>query len=308
MSSTEKTESGAGRRVSATEGTGLVGFVRRRPLTAFLLWFFTVGQVFAFIPVVARANGVELISQPFIVTSTLVGLLLPAVVITRIVDGPDGVRQFWWRCFAVWVSLRWYALALVALPLVTIALAVAFFGMPPVDLTASVIVSALVYGLLLQTVLAFVPNNWAEEAAWMGFFQARLQQRRGAMLAALITAPLFALQHVSLAFGNPLLLGVLLMLFLAVVNIPFRAVMAWSYNHTGSLFLVGFIHAVGNAVAGSSGFGSGFLPRLYPGKDFVGLLHLLAFAIIGVVVIIATRARLGLSSRQAPASSSEEQR
>ena len=39
--------------VPPTPGTAgpVVSFVRRRPLTAFFLWFFTVGQAFAFVPV-----------------------------------------------------------------------------------------------------------------------------------------------------------------------------------------------------------------------------------------------------------------
>ena len=42
--------------------------------------------------------------------------------------------------------------------------------------------------------------------------------------------------------------------------------------------------------------GVGLLPRLYPGYD-VGLFGILANVIIGVLVIAATRARLGLPSR-----------
>jgi hypothetical protein len=95
--------------------------------------------------------------------------------------------------------------------------------------------------------------------------------------------------------GNSGLLAVLLMLMLIVLAIPFRAVTAWTYNRTGSLFIVGFIHAAGNAAAAGSGFGESFLKRLYPGEDFVGITHLLAFALIGIVVIAATRARLGSS-------------
>jgi len=88
----------------------------------------------------------------------------------------------------------------------------------------------------------------------MGFFQARLQERSGsAMRAAVLTAPLFALQHVALVVGNSGLLAVLLMLMLIVLAIPFRAVTAWTYNRTGSLFIVGFIHAAGNAAAAGSG-------------------------------------------------------
>ena len=118
------------------------------------------------------------------------------------------------------------------------------------------------------------------------------------MRAALLTAPLVTLQHFSLVFGQPVVLAIALMIFLLVVSIPLRAFLGWTYNRTGSLFLVGFMHAAGNAAAGSSGFADGFLPRLYAGEDFVGVLHLVAFALIGAVVIVATRARLGLPSRR----------
>ena len=275
-----------------TRPSGVTGLVRRHPLTAFLLWFFTVGQAIAFVPVVAQPYGTDLDAQLFVVASTLVGLLLPAVVITRIVDGPDGARELWRRSLAVGVGLRWYALALVAAPALAVALAIVFFG-APADLSASTVLSALVFGLLLQTVVALVPNNWAEEVAWMGFFQARLQDRHGSALrAALLTGPLFALMHLPLVVGNGVV-GALLMLGLIAVAIPFRAVMGWAYNCTGSLFLVGFMHAASNGVAGGGGFGDGFLRQMYPGQDFVTLMHLVAFAVLGPVVIAATRGRLG---------------
>jgi hypothetical protein len=81
--------------------------------------------------------------------------------------------------------------------------------------------------------------------------------------------------------------------------IPGRALAAWTYNRTGSLFIVGFLHAAANAAAGNSGFALGFLPRIYPDPSTVGVMHLLAWAVVGMVVILATRARLGRSSEEA---------
>ena len=279
-------------------GRGPAGFVRRRPLTAFLAWFFTVGQALVFLPIVAPSAAGSLPPQVFVVASTLFGLLLPAVVITRVIDGPAGVRELWRRAIDVWVSARWYALALAGVPVLAVGLAFAVFGAPTADLTTAALGSALVSGLVLQTVLTLVPNNWAEEVAWMGFFQARLQARSTPMRAAALTAPLFAVQHVALVVGLPVTLAVALMVFLVVVSVPFRAVMGWAYNRTGSLFLVGLLHAAGNGVAGGSGFGAGFLARLYPDQPFASLMHLLAFAVIGLVVIAMTRARLGASRRR----------
>jgi hypothetical protein len=81
---------------------------------------------------------------------------------------------------------------------------------------------------------------------------------------------------------------------LAVLIIPFRMITGWVWNRTGSLLVLGFLHAAGNAVAPGSGFGGGFLRDLYPDHaSTVGMLHLLAFALVGIVVLIATRGRLG---------------
>jgi membrane protease YdiL (CAAX protease family) len=298
MSSTTYEQSHRASTPARSGGSGIARFVRRRPLTAFLIWFFTVGQALVFTPIIARSYGVDLPPQVFVVASTVIGLLLPAVVITRVVDGPAGVRRLFRRAIDVGVSARWYVLALAGMPVLATGLAVAFFGTPTVVLTTGALVSALVGGLLVQTVVALVPNNWAEETAWMGFVQARLQSRTTPMRAAALTAPLFALQHVALVVGSPLPMAVALMAFLVAVNIPIRALMGFAYNRTRSLFVVGLLHAVGNGVAAGSGFGAGFLARLYPDQPFVSLMHLLALAVIGLVVIAITRARLGATRRR----------
>ena len=118
--------------------------------------------------------------------------------------------------------------------------------------------------------------------------QARRQRRRGPLVAALLTAPLFALQHISLAVGN--WIAIVLLAFLAI---PFRMISGWIWNRTGSLLVLGLLHAAGNAVAPGSGFGGGFLRHLYPDASTAGALHLVAFAVVGIVVLIATRGRLG---------------
>ncbi len=55
-------------RPSVREG-GFIGLIRRNPLGAFLLWFFTVGQVFAFVPVIGVATGREALAQPLVAQS-----------------------------------------------------------------------------------------------------------------------------------------------------------------------------------------------------------------------------------------------
>jgi len=273
-------------------GRRLAGIIRRHPVASFLAWSFPVGQAIAFQPVLGHAwYDVDLPTAPFVVAANLLGLLLPAVVITRVVEGRAGVRALWRRAVRVRVPLRWYGLALVVVPVATTAVAVALLGPP--EGTGRVLASALVSGLLVQVLLGFLSTNWAEEVAWTGFLQTRLQDRRGPVRAALITGPLFALQHAPLAAGNGWLGGTVVLLFVTATAIPFRFLQGWVANRTGSLLVVGLVHAAGNATTDGSGFGGpGLLPRLYL-DDGVGPVHLVASAALGLVVLAATRGGLG---------------
>jgi membrane protease YdiL (CAAX protease family) len=267
-------------------------FIRRYPLISFFAWFFTVGQAFAFTPLIADSRGVDVPVQPFIVASTIFGLLLPALVITRIVEGPEAVTELLRRAIDVRATAAWYAVAVIAVPLAAVALTVALLGAPS-DLSTGAVASAALTAFVPAFVLTFLPNNLWEEVAWTGFVQARLQARRGPWLAALIAGPLFALQHISGFVGGSVAEAVLVLVLLTVLVTPYRFLTGWVYNRTGNLFLVGLLHASGNAAAGGSGFGDGFLARLYPGEQLASMTHLITFAVLGLLTVIVTRGRLG---------------
>lgn len=273
-----------------------VAWVRRHPVAAFLRWFFTVGWALSLVPFVAtRAFGAELPVPPqlWIVASTWIGLLLPAVALTWLAEGPEAVRALRQRTLAVRVGPGWYAVSVFAVAAIAVPMAAIFFGPP--DWSPAVLAPALLNGLLLQAAVGLFTTNLWEEVAWMGFIQARLQARHGALLAAVLTAPLFVLQHLALLLENGASLVVVLPVMVALA-IPFRATLGWLYNRTGSLFLVGLLHAAGNAVSGGSGFGDGLLRYLYDNSG-AGALHVLAEAVLGLGVIAFTRARLGAPPR-----------
>jgi membrane protease YdiL (CAAX protease family) len=126
--------------------------------------------------------------------------------------------------------------------------------------------------------------------------ESTLRDRHGPLRAALLTAPLFALQHVSLVAHNGPLAALLVMTVITALAIPFRALIGTAYNATGSLFIAGLVHAMGNATTNGGSSGVGFLPRLYAG-ELLGILHQVASAALGIAVIIATRGRLELHPR-----------
>jgi len=272
-------------------------WIAGHPVAALLLWFFTVGQVIAFIPAVASSYGSRLPEQPFTTASTWVGLLVPALAITWLLHGRPAIRALL-RLTAVPATVRWYVLCLIGIPLTSLTILLTTVGVPEGS-SASDVSRAYAVAFLSQALLHLVTNNLWEELAWTGFVTARLQARHSPMRVALLTAPLFALQH------SPLVLdggagGLVVLLALVVLAVPFRMVMSWVFNSTGSLLLVGLAHACGNAVVTSTVLGDALVPALY-GRG-LGPVHLFAFAVIGLVVGVATRGRLGLddSVRTAP--------
>jgi membrane protease YdiL (CAAX protease family) len=278
---------------AAPLGNRGVRWLAGHPVLALVVWFFTVGQAIAFTPVIASSIGAHLPEQPFTVASTWLGLLLPAVAITWLVDGPTKTRALLKRLTAVRRPVRWYVLCLAVVPLTSLAITTATLGVPVVA-SPSDLLHACLLGFGLQTAWHLVTNNLWEELAWTGFVQARLQSSHSPMVAAVLTAPLFALQHSPLIFDNTLVAGVLVMAALIALAVPFRVVMAWIFNRTGSLFLVGLAHACGNAVVTSTAVGDALVPALY-GRN-LGPIHLFAFALIGIVVAVLTRGRLGIDN------------
>jgi membrane protease YdiL (CAAX protease family) len=281
-----------------------VALVARRPLTAFLAWFFTVGQLLAFMPAITGAVWERTLpTEPFIIASTFVGLLLPSVVITAAMEGREGLRRLQAAAFRYRIPARWYALAVIGVPAMTLAVQVVAVG-PPGDGSAGVLVSAVGVGLIVQLVVVLLTVNLWEEVAWTGFVQARLQRRHRASTAALVASPFFTLQHLALVVGGSPAESAAVMALLLVLVVPFRALAAWVSNATHSLLLVGLVHAAGNAAAVGSVLGDGGLvPRVYDGQPGQSAL---AFALLGVVALAVTGGRLGRHERaprprQAPA-------
>ncbi len=108
---------------------------------------------------------------------------------------------------------------------------------------------------MLNTLIigALLGNVW-EELAWTGVVQHRIMDRRGPVIAALLTAIPFALIQLPFAFaergfsGTPWSNVAISWLVLFLFGRSFRLLMGIAYLGTGcSLFIVGLLHASFNA-------------------------------------------------------------
>lgn len=218
----------------------------RRPVTVFLVLALGLGWAALMVPVLTGAP-----MEPFLLLLTFVALLGSALLVTRLADGPGGIRRLLGRAFAWRFGAGRWAVVLLGMPALTLALAAATGSLrsPPTGWAAEAgwyLFSTLVYG-------ALVLNLW-EETAWGGFLQSRLMARHGLLVAAVLTGLPFAAIHLPLYLAegwNEETARNIALLFLLVP--VYRYLLGMHLLDTGgSVLAIGIQHASWNA-AGSLG-------------------------------------------------------
>jgi membrane protease YdiL (CAAX protease family) len=278
----------------------LRSLVRAHPL----LTFFTLANLLSWVawaPYILSQNGLGVwaFRFPEVLGSSQISGVLPgaylgpitaAFVVTAVVAGRAGLREWAGRLWRWRAPARWYAISLLGVPAAMILTGLAFSGG---RIAAPSVVALLVYAptLLLQ----FVTTGLAEEPGWRDFALPRLQARFSPLRAAFILGPLWALWHMPLFLsdwgGYPDASWTRPLVF-AVFCIAFNVVMSWVFNRTGqSLPLSMLMHVSVNT------FASVMWAELFP--SIGGELPLVAMAtgavVAAAVIIAATRGRLGVA-------------
>ena len=219
--------------------------IASRPVAAFVIIAIGLTWAAQILSILILGNVV-----PGLLAELLV-LLGTAVLVSAAVGGRAGVRHLL-RGVVHWrVQAGWYAVALVAVPVLTLLIAAATATFHPPDqgwaeLMGNYLFNAVVFGAVLA-------NVW-EELAWTAVVQRRLMLRRGLLLGSLLTAIPFALIHLPLAFAEKGFAGtgvqdVLINWAVLFLVAPFfRLLAAITYLETGgSILIVGLLHASFNA-------------------------------------------------------------
>jgi membrane protease YdiL (CAAX protease family) len=277
-------------------------FMTRHPIASFLALFYGLGWL-CFVPSLLGNQGFGIIKadlpvDPFRLLSVLFFALVPFIA-TRIVGGPGSVRRLWSQVRHVRVRPQWYVVAFFGPAAALFVVAVLLKGAAPIQGVAANLAGIPTQFMLGIAVLALFGNLW-EETSWSGFVTSRLQERHGPLKASLIVAPLFGLYHLPLFFiigglsDSPARLPItdfpLYATFLLIVfSGPMRILLTWIYNSTGhSIPVTALFHASINATGGAA-----ILAMYFAGID--GVLLYAALAVFAVIVIVATRGRLGLA-------------
>ena len=234
--------------------TAIKAFVQRHPVASYFVLTFAISWGGIFILAARTGNpapsGEAMTLLPFAVLAMLVGPPIASILLTGLVDGRVGLAALFSRLLRWRVGARWYAVALVATPLLVAATLVALMPTSPVflpgivaaDDKATVLLISIAYGL---------GAGFFEELGWTGFAVPRLRQRYGGMTTGLIVGFLWGVWHfltncwvsgdVSGALSLPLFLPATL--FAVAVLPAYRVLMVWVYDHIESLPVAMLMHA-----------------------------------------------------------------
>jgi membrane protease YdiL (CAAX protease family) len=269
----------------------------RRPLVSYFLIAFGFSWLM-FLPGPLTYYGVISLSDDLVRLFAIAGLLGPILsgfIMTAVTEGRPGIVRLLRRIVCWRVGIRWYAFALVGLP-VTVVLAT--FIRP--GTAESFDISARPF--LLDYLRAFVSmvllgGPLFEEPGWTGFAQPRLQRLCGPLIGGLILGSLWALWHLpgflipsQDVTDIPPRGTVLEFVVFALALIGLRLIIIWVVNNTrNSVFMAILVHASWNT------FYSAALIRLFHSPMVLGSYLNLAIAAcaLALVLIAATRGRMG---------------
>jgi membrane protease YdiL (CAAX protease family) len=253
-----------------------------------------------FLPVVLQARG--LLALPIDLTegfafdavtslASILGVALPAFLVTAATRGGAGVRDLLGRCLAWRVGIVWYLAALFGLLASTVLLGSAFSDPAPLEVLTER--WPLLFTLFLPEVLfPFLFIQIFEEVGWTGFMQHTLQERRGPLVASVLVGPAFVLQHLPILLMDAGigLSSLIIVVALVVVAVFFRVVVTWLYNRSGrSVLVVALFHSAYNSAWGTGDHR--FTGELISGPAAT-LIPIGVVALAAVVLTVLSRGRL----------------
>jgi membrane protease YdiL (CAAX protease family) len=273
--------------------------VVRNPVAAFLLMLYAIAWI-VFLPVVLQARG--LLALPVDISeglafdavtslASILGVALPAFIVTAATSGKAGVRDLLSRCLRWRVGLVWYLAALFGLLAVMVLVGSVLSDPAPLEVLTER--WPLIFTLFLpEVLLPFLYIQLFEEAGWTGFMQNALQERRGPLLASILVAPAFVLQHLPILLMDSGigLTSLILVGALVMVAVFFRVVVMWLYNGSGrSVLVVALFHSAYNSAWGTGDHK--FTGGLISGPTAT-LIPMGAVAVVAVVATVLSRGRL----------------
>jgi membrane protease YdiL (CAAX protease family) len=227
--------------------TNITAFIKRHPLWSYFTLTFAISTSGVLIAVAREGLPLNVLNSWIVALALFAGPSVAGPLMTGLIYGRAGLREFLSRLLRWRVGARWYAVALLTTPILVIPILFALSLISPVFLPAAFTTDNTV-ALLLLGLLAGGMGGFLEELGWIGFAVPTVKPRHGVLATGLIVGALWAAWHVPvtvLAAISPsgalswFILLPPLCFYVAVLPV-FRVLMVWVYDRTESL-LVGIL-------------------------------------------------------------------
>src|SRR5215203_4045418 len=281
--------------------TTIKAFIKRHPLLSFyaLAFAITWGGL-----IIVVGGPSEILGSPekfetrfgLVLLAWLAGPSVASILMTGLVHGRAGLRELLRRMTRWRVGARWYAVALLTAPLLSVAVLLAL-SLSSSEYLPTILTTSDKGALVLLGIVGTMVGGIFEELGWTGFATPTLlrRMRYGVLGTGLIVGVLWGVAHFPLYYwaSSGDLSGAFLLAVVAANVLawfpPYRILMVWVYDRTESLLLAMLMH----------GSATGSLVILASLAGMALFTFLLAFgAVLWVVVGAVALAKGGRLSRQ----------
>lgn len=230
--------------------TNLRTFIKRHSVMLYFALTFAI--TWGCMAAMAAPGGFPLTEEqlesmgPLVYVGMLVGPSITAVLLTGLESGKAGFRELRTQLFKWRVGVRWYVVALLATPLLAVLILLTLSIFSPEFLPAIFTVEDKLSLVVMNIVLGLFIGLF-EEVGWIGFVVPRMRKRNSILITGLIVGFLWGAWHFPPFWESDSFSGVFPLILLVVRLFawlpPYRVLLVWVYDRTGSLFVSILMHA-----------------------------------------------------------------
>jgi len=230
-------------------------FIEKHPVLSYFFLTFLIS--WGLILVLIAVNGMPVTvaeaqaQLPFTIMVFLSGPLVSGLLLIGLVDGKKGFSDLLSRMLKWRIGVAWYALALLTAPLVFVTVHFLLTLASPVYSPGFLGTDGA--SLVLMSVLSGLMVGFCEEIGWFGFAIPKLRLRYGVLATGLLVGVVWGAWHImandiwairTYSGGlNPVVYATLSAISFLVGQLPpYRVMMVWVYERTGSLLVMMVMH------------------------------------------------------------------
>ena len=238
--------------------TSIKAYVQRHPLLSYFALTFAISWGAILLAVGVGPGGFWATPEqfqmavPYAVPAMILGPGVAGILLTGLLYGRAGLREFRSRLLKWRVGARWYAVALLIPPSLIAAVLLGLSLISP-EFLPRIFITGHKASVLMMGIAVGLTAGIFEELGWTGYAIPRMRLRYGVLGTGLIVGVIWGAWHlpvsywasgvtsgeVSLAIWLPAwLIGTLVGQLVA-----YRVLMVWVYDRTGSLMVAMLMHA-----------------------------------------------------------------